>query len=153
MLSWLVGKSTRTSAAAAALALILGAHSVAAQSGESTQRQAGEAMAALRPYTGVYRLGGDHRLGIDRFISDNGDSTLLFCDYETGIVRPLFRISPTEFAMGPSFAVRSPVELVVEFAMDGQGAAHGLTNAADRGGGDLRRETAFARRRGGVSSR
>jgi hypothetical protein len=84
-------------------------------------------MAALRPYTGVYRLGGDHRLGIDRFISDNGDSTLLFCDYETGIVRPLFRISPTEFAMGPSFAVRSPVELVVEFAMDGQGAAHGLT--------------------------
>ena len=73
MLSWLIEKSRTTSAAAAALALILGAQSVAAQTDEG-QRQAGEALAALRPYTGVYRLGGDHRLGIDRFIADNGDS-------------------------------------------------------------------------------
>ena len=29
--------------------------------------------------------------------------------------------------MGPSFAVRSPVELVVQFGMDGQGAAQSLT--------------------------
>ena len=29
--------------------------------------------------------------------------------------------------MGPSFAVRSPVELTVQFQMDGQGAAQGLT--------------------------
>ena len=84
-------------------------------------------MSALQPYTGVYRLGGDHLVGVDRFIADNGDSTLLFCDYETGLVRPLFRVSPTEFAMGPSFAARSPVELTVQFQMDGQGAAQGLT--------------------------
>jgi len=127
MLSWLVEKSTARLAAAVVLALLLAADPVTAQSGERTQRQAAEAMAALRPYTGVYRVGGDHRLGIDRFIADNGDSTLLFCDYQTGLVRPLFRISPTEFAMGPSFAVRSPVELVVQFEMDGQGVAQGLT--------------------------
>lgn len=41
---------------------------------------ASEAVLALRPYIGVYDLGGAHRLGIDRFIADNGDSTLLFCD-------------------------------------------------------------------------
>jgi uncharacterized protein len=122
----LVGTSATTAVAAAALTLILGAGPVAAQS-ESTVRQAGDTIETLRPYTGVYRLGGDRRLGIDRFIADNGDSTLLFCDYETGLVRPLFRTSPTEFAMGPSFAVRSPVELVVQFEMDGQGAARGLT--------------------------
>jgi pimeloyl-ACP methyl ester carboxylesterase len=126
MLSCRVGKSGTTSAAAAALMMILGAHA-GAQSGGSTQRPVAEALAALRPYSGVYRVGGDRRLGIDRFIADNGDGTLLFSDYETGLVRPLFRISPTEFAMGPSFAVRSPVELVIEFEMDGQGAAQGLT--------------------------
>ena len=83
-------------------------------------------MSGLQPYIGVYRL-DDHPVGIDRFISDSGDSTLLFCDYETGLVRPLFRVSPTEFAMGPSFAVRSPVELTVQFQLDSQGAAQGLT--------------------------
>jgi hypothetical protein len=59
----------------------------------------GQAMSALRPYTGVYRLGGDHRLGIERFISDTGEGTLLFCDYQTGLVRPLYRVSPAEFAI------------------------------------------------------
>jgi pimeloyl-ACP methyl ester carboxylesterase len=84
-------------------------------------------MSALRPYTGVYRLGGDHRLGIERFISDTRESTLLFSDYQTGLVRPLFQVSQTEFAMGPSFTVQSPIELTVHFQMDGQGAAQGLT--------------------------
>jgi len=80
-------------------------------------------MEALRPYTGVYRLEDNHRVGIDRFISDNGDSTLLYSDYDTGLVRPLFRVSPTEFAMGPSFTVQSPVELRVTFTLDGHGMA------------------------------
>jgi hypothetical protein len=95
--------------------------------GVSPQRSVGDAMAALRPYTGVYRLGGDHRLGIDRFISDTGESTLLFSDYQTGLVRPMFQVSQTEFALGPSFTVRSPIELTVVFQIDGQGAAQGLT--------------------------
>lgn len=105
----------------AVMTLVAGSGSVLAQ------QQPGDAMSALRPYTGVYRLDGDHRLGIDRFISDSGESTLLFCDYTTGLVRPLFRVSPTEFALGPSFAVRSPIELTVTFQMDGQGTAQGLT--------------------------
>ena len=100
---------------------------VAAQSGGGSQRAVSEALSELRPYTGVYRPGGDHRLGIDSFIADSGDSTLLFADYESGLVRPLFQVSPTEFAMGPSFTVRSPVELTVQFQMDGQGTAQGLT--------------------------
>jgi pimeloyl-ACP methyl ester carboxylesterase len=106
---------------------MLGSHLAAAQSADRTRLPGAETLSVLLPYTGVYRLGGDHLVGIDRFISDNGDSTLLFCDYETGLVRPLFRVSRTEFAMGPSFAVRSPVELTIQFHMDGQGAARGLT--------------------------
>jgi pimeloyl-ACP methyl ester carboxylesterase len=113
--------------AAAAVVLMLAPRLAAAPSVDRTQPSGAETMSALQPYIGVYRLGGDHLVGIDRFISDTGDSTLLFCDYETGLVRPLFRVSPTEFAMGPSFAVRSPVELTVQFQMDGQGAAQGLT--------------------------
>ena len=91
------------------------------------QRPIGEAMSALRPYTGVYRLEGDHRLGIERFISDAGEGTLLFSDYQTGLVRPLFRVTQTEFAMGPSFAVQSPIELTIHFRMDAEGAVQGIT--------------------------
>ena len=116
----------RTLAAATGVVLLLASQVAAAQAVDRTQPSGAETMSALLPYIGVYRLGGDHLVGIDRFIADNGDSTLLFCDYQTGLVRPLFRVSPTEFAMGPSFAVRSPVEMTVQFQMDGQGAAQGL---------------------------
>jgi uncharacterized protein len=128
MLSRLIRTSTSPLTAAAWVVVMLGSHLAAAQSIDRTQLPGAETMAALQPYTGVYRLAGDHLLGVDRFISDNGDSTLLFADYKTGLVRPLFRVSPTEFAMGPRFAVRSPVELTVQFQMDGTGgAAEGLT--------------------------
>jgi pimeloyl-ACP methyl ester carboxylesterase len=123
----MVGASITTRVAVSGLVWVLGAHSVEGQPGDRGQPAAGEGLVALQPYTGVYRLDGNRRLGVDRFISDNGDSTLLFCDYETGLVRPLFRVSPTEFAMGPSFAIRSPVELIVQFQVDAQGAAQGLT--------------------------
>src|SRR5689334_11595366 len=63
----------------------------------------------LRPYVGVYRLGGENRLGIERFVADGGEATLLFSDYHTGLVRPLFRVEEDEFALGPTFAVRSPI--------------------------------------------
>ena len=123
----LIGTSTRPLVAAAGVVLMLGSHLAAGQSADSTQLPDAETMSALQPYTGVYRLGGHHLVGVERFISDNGDGTLLFCDYKSGLVRPLFRVSPNEFAMGPSFAVRSPIELTVQFQMDGQGAAQGLT--------------------------
>jgi hypothetical protein len=54
-------------ALSAGLVFGLGAHLVAAQSGGGTRRSAREAIPALQPYAGVYRLGGDHRLGIDGF--------------------------------------------------------------------------------------
>ncbi len=91
------------------------------------QPSVGDAVSALRPYTGVYRLGDDRRLGIERFISDSGQATLLFSDYDTGLVRPLFQVSQTEFAMGPSFAVQSPVELTIRFRTDDRGVTQGLT--------------------------
>ena len=116
----------RTLAVAAGVVLILASRLAAVPSVGRTQTTGPETMSALRPYTGVFRLGGDHLVAIDRFTTDNGDSTLLFCDYETGLVRPLLRVSATEFAMGPSFAVQSPVELTVQFQVDGQGAVQGL---------------------------
>jgi pimeloyl-ACP methyl ester carboxylesterase len=121
------GTSVTAWAAAAGLVVVLGTHPAGAQSTPGAENPVRETMSALQPYAGVYRLGPDHRLGIDRFISDSGDSTLLFCDYQTGLVRPLFRVSATEFAMGPGFAVRSPVELTVQFEMDAQGVARSLT--------------------------
>jgi pimeloyl-ACP methyl ester carboxylesterase len=120
-----------TLAAAAGVVLLLAA---AANSADRTQRQNSETISALEPYTGVYRVGDDHLVGIERFITDNGDSTLLFSDYKTSLVRPLFRVSETEFAMGPNFAVRSPVELVVQFHTDAQVTAQGLTMRPTGGG-------------------
>lgn len=84
-------------------------------------------MAALQPYTGVYDLSDGHLLGIDRFITDAGESTLLFCDYRTSVVRPLFQVSQDEFAMGPNFAVRAPVQQTVQFQKDSRGTFTGLT--------------------------
>lgn len=47
-------------------------------------------------YCGNYCVTADHALGIDRFILEGtGEDTLLFSDYQSGIVRRLFRaISP-----------------------------------------------------------
>jgi pimeloyl-ACP methyl ester carboxylesterase len=107
-------------------ALVLGSDLGRAAAQDATATPVAEAMSALQPYAGVYRLDGDHRLGVDRFISDSGEATLLYSDYRTGLVRPLHRVSPAEFAMGPSFAVRSPVELTVQFRTDERGNIDGL---------------------------
>jgi uncharacterized protein len=121
-----IGRRALLAALSAGLAFGIQKTSIAAQAKDSAQSQA-DALSALRPYTGVYRLDGDERLGIDRFISDNGESTLLLCDYQNGLVRPLFQVSPAKFAMGPSFTVRSPIELTIQFEMDGIGAAQRAT--------------------------
>jgi len=99
----------------------------AGQSAVGSQTDPVDALAALQPFTGVYQLDGDHRVGIERFIADSGDSTLLYCDYQTGLVRPLVRVSPAQFTLGPSFTVRSPIELTVHFELDGQSVARGIT--------------------------
>jgi pimeloyl-ACP methyl ester carboxylesterase len=96
-----------------------------------------QALAALQPYTGVYELSPDHRLGIDGFTTDAGETTLLFCDYRTSVVRPLFRVSQDEFAMGPSFAVRTPVQQTVQFQKDSRGVFRGLTLGSQPGRSNL----------------
>jgi dienelactone hydrolase len=71
-------------------------------------------------YRGNYRISADHVIGIDSFVGDDGKDVLLFSDYKSGLVRQLFRVTDSEYEVGPGFAVRSPVELNVRFVLDSQ---------------------------------
>lgn len=71
-------------------------------------------------YRGDYRVSANHVIGIDSFVGDDGNNVLLFSDYKSGLVRRLFRVSDSEYEVGPGFAVRSPVELNVRFVLDGR---------------------------------
>jgi uncharacterized protein len=82
---------------------------------------------AYAAYYGNYRIARDHLLGIDRFITDAGENTLLISDYRSGVVRRLFPVSATQFVMGPGFAVQSPAELAVRFVKDRQGNVTGIS--------------------------
>lgn len=77
-------------------------------------------------YYGIYRIAQDHFVGIDRYITDEGDDTVLISDYSTGVVRRLFPISDTEFVMGPGFEVREPAELKVRFTKGVKGTVTGI---------------------------
>jgi uncharacterized protein len=76
---------------------------------------------------GNYRVSDGHLLGVDQFITDNGDTTLLFSDYSSGVVRRLFPLKGGEFVMGPGFNVAAPAELTVRFVRDAQGAITGVS--------------------------
>lgn len=93
-----------------------------AASGESNAKAG-----AYDAYYGNYRIARDHMLGIDRFITDAGENTLLISDYQSGVVRRLFPVSATEFVMGPGFAVQSPAELEVRFVKDREGNVTGIS--------------------------
>lgn len=82
---------------------------------------------AYDAYYGNYRIAPDHMLGIDRFITDAGENTLLISDYQSGVVRRLFPVSESEFVMGPGFDVQSPAELDVRFVKDQQGNVTGIS--------------------------
>jgi pimeloyl-ACP methyl ester carboxylesterase len=81
----------------------------------------------LDSFVGGYALSSDHWLGIDRFITDSGEITLLFSDYSSGVVRRLFAVSDTEFVMGAGFNSASPVELTVRFHKDAKGEVSGIS--------------------------
>ena len=66
-------------------------------------------------YRGLYEVAPDHLVGIDAFINDDGNPTMLYSDYQSGIVRRLFPGSDGEFVVGPNFNVPAPVELAVTF--------------------------------------
>jgi pimeloyl-ACP methyl ester carboxylesterase len=67
---------------------------------------------------GIYRGADGDVIGIDHFITDSGESAVLFSDYQSGVIRRLFPVSRDEWAMGPSFAAESPRELTIRFVRD-----------------------------------
>jgi pimeloyl-ACP methyl ester carboxylesterase len=76
---------------------------------------------------GNYRISDNHLMGIDRFVMDNGEATVLISDYHSGVVRRLFPTTATELAMGQGFNSPTPTELTVRFAKDARGATTGIT--------------------------
>lgn len=76
---------------------------------------------------GIYRGADGHVIGIDHFITDSGESAVLFSDYQSGVIRRLFPVSRDEWAMGPSFAVESPRELAIRFVRDKAEAVSGIS--------------------------
>jgi len=78
-------------------------------------------------YYGNYRISGDHLLGIDQFITDDGQNTLLISDYSSGVVRRLFPAADAEFVMGPGFNTPSPAELTVRFLKNERGTVTGIS--------------------------
>jgi pimeloyl-ACP methyl ester carboxylesterase len=63
---------------------------------------------------GNYRLPNGSLIGIDQFTGDDGKPSLLYSDYRSGVVRRLFP-RDVGFAIGPGFALPSPVELAIRF--------------------------------------
>jgi hypothetical protein len=51
---------------------------------------------------------------------------MLISDYSSGVVRRLFAVTDTEFAMGTGFNSPTPLELTVRFAKGKQGAVSGI---------------------------
>src|SRR5687767_2623402 len=88
---------------------------------------AGAAPDATPTHVGNYRVPDGAWLGIDRFITDDGQNTLLLSDYSSGVVRRLFPVSDSEFVMGPAFNTPSPAELTVSFVTDERGVATGIS--------------------------
>jgi dienelactone hydrolase len=82
---------------------------------------------AHRTYYGNYRISDDHWLGIDRFVTDDGENTMLISDYSSGVVRRLFPATAAEFVMGPGFHIASPAELTVRFVKDERGNTTGMS--------------------------
>jgi pimeloyl-ACP methyl ester carboxylesterase len=89
----------------------------------STSFAAGNAQAggpedrSYEQFAGNYRLPNGALIGVDQFTGDDGKPSLLYSDYRSGVVRRLFS-NDAGFAMGPGFAVSSPVELALRFIKD-----------------------------------
>src|SRR5688500_15545 len=58
--------------------------------GPTTAAQEDAQSSAHRTYYGNYRMSDEHWLGIDRFVTDDGENTMLNTDYSSGEVRGLF---------------------------------------------------------------
>jgi hypothetical protein len=78
-------------------------------------------------YAGNYRVSSDRIIGINPFIMDDGTRVMLIADYSSGVVRRLFPVSGSEFAMGPGFNAATPAELTVRFTLDERGNAKAMS--------------------------
>jgi pimeloyl-ACP methyl ester carboxylesterase len=83
-------------------------------------------VARFAEYRGVYRLSPDHAVGIDAFMTDDGTVTLLFADYDSGLVRRLFPAPHDEFVIGPNFNVSSPTQYTIAFVRGDGGHVTGI---------------------------
>jgi pimeloyl-ACP methyl ester carboxylesterase len=76
---------------------------------------------------GNYRVDDNRLLGIDQFITDDGQRTMLFSDYSSGVVRRLFPGAGADLVMGPGFNNPTPAELFVRFVKDERGTTTGIS--------------------------
>jgi pimeloyl-ACP methyl ester carboxylesterase len=67
---------------------------------------------------GSYRTADGAAVGIDRFITDEGQATMLFSNYSTRVVRRLYRLSDSLHQVGSGFAKERPVTLQVQALRD-----------------------------------
>jgi uncharacterized protein len=70
---------------------------------------------------GNYKLPNGQDLAVNLFTGDNGKTTLLYTNYETGAVRQLSPVSGDEYSAGPASGVPSPVQLTFRFLKNADG--------------------------------
>jgi pimeloyl-ACP methyl ester carboxylesterase len=75
---------------------------------------------------GNYRIGNDQMIGIDRFVTDDGQDAVLYSEYRSGVVRRLFKVADNEFEMGPGFNTQTPAELKIQVERDAKGGVTGV---------------------------
>jgi len=80
--------------------------------------------AQARAYTGSYEVAPGHVIDIGSM--DEAGGLLVFLDHKTLREGPLFALSATEFASGPTIAIAYPFVIHVEFQRNAKGVATGL---------------------------
>ena len=101
---------------------------------------------------GIYRDADGHMIGIDHFITDSGESAVLFSDYRSGVIRRIFPVSRDEWVMGPSFTVASPRELAIRFVRDKAGSVSDLSLHPTNGPESLARKAPLRKQAVSISS-
>ena len=77
-------------------------------------------------YPGDYRGPHEQIIEIDRFAMDNGQTTLLYSEYDSGHVRRMYADGKGQFTIGPAFGIEQPAEATIIFVKDTQGTVIGL---------------------------
>ncbi len=89
---------------------------------EALSPQSDGVRSAYERVAGNYKLANGQDLAVNLFTGDGGKTTLLYANYETGVVRELSRVSGDEYSTGPASGVLSPVQLTLSFLKNSDGA-------------------------------